>query len=325
MRYTNKKDTFFELPNPINSYWAGFIAADGYLNESKNTLQISLSVKDQEHLEIIKQELNPNFIIKHHRHICSLNDKEVISCRFSVVSNKIIQDLKKNWGLHQAKTFSLQFPSYLDFDNKRSFLSGYLDGDGSINIIKGKRNKIQLSICGNHEFLLGMVSFIREEGKIKLPNNIYQTKGIYTFATNGKPAIQVLEFLYQKELPLMKRKWNFYLDNRQRCFGQYLEWTEQETLILKSSYNSMSSTQIHKSFFPNRSFESVEKKISNLKLRKPGRKNQISWSEQENTIFLKAIQEGLTTNEIHDKMFPYRTFYSVRNQRRKLFHREIKE
>jgi hypothetical protein len=322
MKYLNKNETFFDILTNENSYWAGFIAADGYLSESKRTLNVNLSLKDKNHLEILKQQLNPDFKIKDYRHICSLNNKEQISCRFAIVSDKIIADLKKNWGLHQAKTFTLEFPSHLNLESKKSFLSGYIDGDGSINIIENKNNKIQLSICGNYKFLLGVRSFLKEEIGIELNNNIYKSRGIYTFATNGTPAVKILDFLYDEKLPIMKRKWKIYLANKDRNFGQYIRWTEEDISMLISNYSTMSVSEIHNKFFNDRSYESVEKKISHIKLHKPGREPQINWTQEENTIFQEAINNGLTTKQIHDSIFKYRTYYSVRNQRRKLYNRE---
>lgn len=47
---------FFKEPNTLNSYWAGFIAADGCIQQYKDnrqpTLAINLKSSDINHLEI---------------------------------------------------------------------------------------------------------------------------------------------------------------------------------------------------------------------------------------------------------------------------------
>jgi len=58
-------------------------------------------------------------------------------------------------------------------------LCGYIDGDGCINVKKNSRGKIQLSINGNEEFLEGVVKFLKEEGGIKIKNNLYPSRNIF--------------------------------------------------------------------------------------------------------------------------------------------------
>ena len=45
-RYTKNED-FFSVPNLTNSYWAGFIAADGHLTSKGATLQINIQARDR--------------------------------------------------------------------------------------------------------------------------------------------------------------------------------------------------------------------------------------------------------------------------------------
>lgn len=39
--------SFFDEPNMINTYWAGFIAADGYLNDERKCLRLLVARKDK--------------------------------------------------------------------------------------------------------------------------------------------------------------------------------------------------------------------------------------------------------------------------------------
>ena len=322
MLYKNKNEEYFTKINKQNSYWAGFIGADGYLSEDRNTLKITLSAKDKDHLEKLKNILNKDYEIKINKRTTGYGCKA--SCQFSFTSRRTIDSLKKNWLLHQNKTDTLAFPSNLSVEEKKSYLCGYIDGDGCINVKKNSRGKLQLSINGNEGFLNGVAKFLKEEGNIGIKNNIYESRGIFCFTVGGKTALSVLDFIYDKSLPLMKRKWDKYIHNKERKFGQYLLWTREEEELLKKKYKTLSSVEIHKRYFSNRSFYSVEKKIVEMGLTKRPQPQKV-WSVEENQKFVEALENNLTTQNIYETLFPYRTFSSVKNQRRKILQRRVNE
>lgn len=72
MRY-QKNHNFFKNKNPLNSYWAGFIAADGSISSKGNELKIALSAKDAGHLEKLSSLLSENYSLREEDR--SLNDK----------------------------------------------------------------------------------------------------------------------------------------------------------------------------------------------------------------------------------------------------------
>jgi|15BtaG_2_1085339.scaffolds.fasta_scaffold14272_2 hypothetical protein len=320
MLYQNKNEEYFIKTNKQNSYWAGFIAADGYVSEDKNCLQVTLSAKDKDHLEKLKNELNKEYEIKIKKSNSSWATDESYYCAFSFVSKQTINNLKENWKLHQKKTYTLTFPKRLSVEEKKSYLCGYIDGDGCISVVKNSRGKIQLSINGNEDFLNGVVEFLKEEGKINIKNNTYESRNIFVFAVRGKVALSVLNFIYDESLPLMERKWDKYIHNKERKFGQYLLWAREEEELLKKKYKTLSSVEIHKEYFSNRSFYSVEKKIVEMGLTKRPQPQKV-WSNEENQKFVEALENNLTTKNIYEILFPYRTFSSVKNQRRKLLQR----
>ena len=53
-------ESFFTVPNPLNCYWAGFIAADGSItcrSDFDKSLFFKLSTKDLKHLETFKEQI----------------------------------------------------------------------------------------------------------------------------------------------------------------------------------------------------------------------------------------------------------------------------
>lgn len=104
-KYSANND-FFAVPNNLNCYWAGFIAADGCVVESKNcktkTLKIEITDSDREHLKKFADDVEFNGEIKsgivkrgeiNGRILKSRNTASInISC-----SQKWFEDLESNF------------------------------------------------------------------------------------------------------------------------------------------------------------------------------------------------------------------------------------
>src|SRR3990167_6033115 len=83
-------ENFFEIPNLINSYWAGFIAADGSINTDRFALSIQISDKDYEHLN--KFCCGIKFSGKISRYV---RKNGIAMCNANFRSRKLISDLEK--------------------------------------------------------------------------------------------------------------------------------------------------------------------------------------------------------------------------------------
>jgi len=307
MKY-NKEHNFFHTPNKLNSYWAGFIAADGSVSSRGNCLTISLAAKDKTHLEKFSSLVSSDYVIKEFSLLKEGKKFHYVS--FSLSSMNWKKDLYTNWKITPRKTFTLEFPQELSTENTKAFICGYIDGDGCIYHDK-KRNKITLSICGNLSFLEEVKKHLSEISNIR-ERNIYPTRNIFTIAFASSSAMTVLDSLYDEEMPLLARKWDKYLVHKKRKYGQYIVWSKKEEQILIDNHAKTTIREIHKSFFPHRSYESVEKKSHYLGLKKH---YEIKWNEAEDRK-LKELRENttLTVKEIHEKHFSYRTYSSIRNR-----------
>ena len=292
-----KQENFFETPNELNSYIAGFIAADGNISKKENKLSLTLSNKDREYLQKLVSFFCSNYKVRgKNKAIVSL------SCK------KWKEDLNKNFNITPQKTFTLKFPEELNEKNKKAFICGYIDGDGSIN--ESKNGKFQMNILGNESFINSVSLYLKKCG---VNNNVYPVKNSWMYIQSGKQAIKILDFLYEKKLPLMDRKWNLYLERKNTKFGQYKSWTQEEEEILIENHSKMSIPSIHKNWFPDRTFDSVEKKCHYLGLIK---KFSLKWLKEEDELLKELKNQKIKTKEIYEKYFPYRTFSSVKNRRR---------
>jgi hypothetical protein len=121
-------ENFFSVPNILNSYWAGFIAADGCIRGyHDHYLSLGLSKKDISHLEKFKRDLRLSNKI-------TIYDKHN-SCITGLSSNKICDDLKNNFNITPRKSKTLKPPNIKNKTNILSFIAGYIDGDGSVGKI----------------------------------------------------------------------------------------------------------------------------------------------------------------------------------------------
>lgn len=147
----NKLDEqYFDVINTEEkAYWLGFLFADGYNNESNNTIDITLSNIDEEHLETLKQSIGSTAKISKKK----INEFEC--CRLCVHSENMSKSLSK-LGCVQGKSNILEPPKDIPEKLIRHFIRGYFDGDGSVGFYKSKTyNSYTHSICivGTKEFL----------------------------------------------------------------------------------------------------------------------------------------------------------------------------
>lgn len=189
---------YFKVTNIENSYWAGFIAADGCV--TNNYIRIMLSIKDLKILKQLKKDLQytgPIYVSKKRKR-CSLEFR----------SSSIIKDLKTKWNIVERKSLILKPPqTKLKKSNFLAYVKGYIDGDGSIYTEKNTKY-LRISIIGTFELL----NWIKEKINIKC-SNIKKYKNIYKFRYSGKMAEKLYKKLYKIETFKLSRKWKFDLTN----------------------------------------------------------------------------------------------------------------
>lgn len=196
---------FFTVPNKVNSYWAGFLAADGYVSKSKNCVEVHISTTDLEHLKKFTEcaEFDGKISIQ-----TSKDGKE--SCKARFYSTQWCEDLNNNFNVTPQKTFTFKFPENLSDELQKCFLIGYIDGDGSIYNQKGS-NYLTLSVIGTENIARNTKRIINEiMGDVKQFNNkIEKDRSIYRYRVSGKIVQNVLLPKLKKiEVPKLERKWN---------------------------------------------------------------------------------------------------------------------
>lgn len=184
-------DKFFNKYNKNSCYWAGFILADGYIRKDSPTLHIKLSIKDKNHLyhflDCIKCKTN---IVK------VKNDY----CYIDICKDNLIRDLKQNFEITNAKTFTAKISNKIPKKYIYHFIRGYFDGDGSI--INGKSKYLNINMVGTFDTLEHIMTYIYNENihtrcENKKPKIQIKNKNIGFIYYSGKCANKILDMLYK--------------------------------------------------------------------------------------------------------------------------------
>lgn len=156
-------EDFFAIPNELNSYWAGFIAADFSLRikggkRKMSELSCSLAIKDKNHLEKFMNDIKHFSKIRVRKRI--RKGKTLSTAEISITSFKMINDLLNNFNIcYGNKTDRLQPPVKLNRNHKLAFITGYIDGDGWLQY----NNCLNLGVCGTYEMVTWIKKSLDEE------------------------------------------------------------------------------------------------------------------------------------------------------------------
>lgn len=175
-RIYNIDHEFFSRDTPEAFYWAGFIAADGWVRSNSKlgyVLGISLSTKDLKHLERFKANINAEQLIKVFvKAGGKINGRKLPEremCSIIISSKQIVKDLER-FGIIQAKTYHLNIPDWLKQHSlAHHFLRGYIDGDGCFAIAKNKKQNPHITFCmrGTSEFLASFNEIMKNHNVIE--------------------------------------------------------------------------------------------------------------------------------------------------------------
>jgi hypothetical protein len=200
---------YFSIPTVRNSYWAGFIAADGCLTQG-GSLKVALSTRDREHLETLRSELSFTGPVRDALTTTPTGREAAYSC-LEVWSKEMLQDLKRNFNLVERKTLTLLPPDRLPEPLEEAFIVGLIDGDGSIHTIEYSRTTLRIDVAGT----LPVVSWVRDRFEAwsgaegRMPRILeYHGGTLYSLRLQGRNAQRVARRLLAVDVPKLQRKWS---------------------------------------------------------------------------------------------------------------------
>ncbi|MBT9166928.1 MAG: hypothetical protein DDT19_00252 [Syntrophomonadaceae bacterium] len=239
-RYPKKyfhNDRYFQEINEENSYWAGFIAADGCIVHC-GTKSLVFHLQKIDHQQLINfaqclsylglPKLRPNSILLRINGIYGL-----------------AQDLETNFNITTNKTFSLKPPPLQEERHIRAFLRGYFDGDGSFSCSSKHPKRTAFRLVGTKEFLTWVRTILAQYVGTNSDIKIAKYRNAYTLSYGGnRQAYRILTWLYKRSTfrTRLARKYNSFLD--------YQKWLPE--FIANGRYPSnisyLSTTPPSKSF-----------------------------------------------------------------------------
>lgn len=199
---------FFKVPNVLNCYWAGFIAADGCISDKYNSFHIALAEKDKEHLDLFAKTIDYSGNLLYFR-----KTKAFSLQLYS--SHQISLDLENLFNITENKSLTLRPPRGLELYNNdiflKSFLIGFIDGDGCIKYCERDKSII-VDFSGASLFFIKWIKYFLEN-EYDLPSKKIYTanssiRPFYTYRLQGKNAFLVLKDLDAINVPKLRRKWD---------------------------------------------------------------------------------------------------------------------
>lgn len=204
---------FFDDYNPRSCYWAGFIAADGYIRSNRNTVAVHLSTVDLVHLQKLA-------------YVTGFLGEPKVNGKYCVLSFNggfYIEPLKKNFSIYPRKTYDISLPKQVPEHLMPHFLRGYFDADGSV-FRKGKYAGINYS-SGSKTMLNDLREYFYQQG-IRIRNQIGKPPiydNAYGISYGCANALKILDLLYADSEPLTRldRKYELYqtLKRENRLIG----------------------------------------------------------------------------------------------------------
>jgi len=212
-------DKFFkENTSLLPHYYAGLLAADGYITKNGNQVNIDLTAEDREYLELFK--INTQYEGKIYGPYLYITEKSFKNIkprfRFAVTSKEWVEDLQNIYNIINGKSLNLQPPNIQNQDEILAFIAGYIDGDGAMNKykIKSKSKKLKynqylhIMIVGSRDMLLWIKSIVDKLFPRKNASNVTPLKKIFSYRFAGTRAEGFAKLIKALHLPLFKRKWD---------------------------------------------------------------------------------------------------------------------
>lgn len=239
-------EEFFKVPNLLNCYWAGFLAADGGVTSYSETgSTIRLEINDIDHLHTFKRDVGftGNVQSSFRKGVMDRTKRVIIN------SNFWGQDLGSNFGVIPNKTARMLPPILCNDLLKIAFLIGYIDGDGCICIThRNSVNKSEVSVsivsCSPEllrflqELLLKYFGSFKLKRKKQNMNNCPGSNKAKLVVFAGMQALMIIDFLKDFPVPKLSRKWHNpkvleFLQQKKTQYPSFFELTP-ELLNLKT-------------------------------------------------------------------------------------------
>lgn len=210
----NYNRDYFKIPNYRNCFWAGWLAADGSIEERGTTeiekfdLRWECNSQDLNMMEIFKKDIEYNGPIVNY--IKAPDKRPNIHSKIKLNGlRQMAIDIKTNFGYGPQKTYHLPPPNLNKLELKLAFLVGYLNGDGWISVGK---NNLAIGFVSSSTNILNwikkLIDSLNLPQKVKRETALSDKKGCHSISYGGTRAIYLYWLLKRVPVPILDRKWN---------------------------------------------------------------------------------------------------------------------
>lgn len=259
-KHYRKANKFLRSDSLDKWYFMGWLLADGHISirdKEKNYYRWNLTTVDKDVLFKFADKLDlPVYKYKN-----KSNGKEYERFQFECGRRDLGKYLYKLFGNNKSKCYE----TFKDIkcSYKKAFLTGYIDGDGSINIDKNNYLKVIISCGKNEKKVLKLIKkFLDDLGVFYNLLDKTEVKGVYLISVNSQNDVRkIKDKLYNNQIYFKrkKRKLNKVRDkDKIRCLSvmerekikseiekDYGSPYEIDIRILSEKYNLNKSTLRH--------------------------------------------------------------------------------
>ena len=212
---------YFNVPNLINCWFAGWLAADGCILIRKGILKNYYDLSwechsmDRDIQKLFAKELNySNSAIEFIPTITPINKLYKIHSRIRLNNiESMADDLKNNFSIINNKSHRLAPPNLNTLKLKLAYLIVYINGDGCVHFNK-KTKQLTISVVSCS---INIIKWINDlVNSFNFPSAINKkSKGFsnindntYIYYISGTKAIYLFDLLRTINVPILHRKWN---------------------------------------------------------------------------------------------------------------------
>jgi len=148
----------------------------------------------------------------------------------TISSSQWKKDLKDNFKITPNKSLTLSPPDLKDEKMIISFITGLIDGDGSIGVYRYKNKKDIVPIitfCGTEKMVQWVSNVLNERLFSKSKNINYRqitSNNTYFLSFSGKKVIKYYKYIMSNDIPFMFCKWEKLINKiSEKGLDYYLE------------------------------------------------------------------------------------------------------
>jgi len=187
-------NSFFEVLNPIVVYYLGFLAADGTVSGSRNSVKVGLANVDRDWLIQMKEDLEIERPIRDYQTTKGYFVSEI------TFSSAIIKNTLARYSIVPRKTYVGVSMENIPNELKIHYIRGYFDGDGSYSSGKVKITSKTKGILSEIEKYMGLNSYLY----------YFEKREVYSLEYSTIPSLNFLEKIYADPSRKLDRKWKKY-------------------------------------------------------------------------------------------------------------------